>query len=571
MDSNILKTVVLSSLEKIFPESCPEEKELTHLSALSGEPISFQVAYKIVSGDIDAATVFARITAELPISLYSVGFVPAFQAADPNLNDKYRSGLFPDKLLEKKVNPKMSVKHYPWMGIHVEEDSLHISAQRDSWRSLWITVNERQKYLKGGTYPIKIEFFSGNNGQRIGEASVDIKIISARLPKQELKCTNWFHCDCLCDAHSVEPFSDRFWEIFADYVDKASLNGMNTLLTPCFTPPLDTPIGEERMTVQLVDVYLSNGKYSFDFSKLEKYISIASKNGIKYFEHSHLFTQWGAKHAPKIMACVDGKYKRIFGWESVAWGKKYTEFLHAYIPALLDFLKSKGLDRKFIFHISDEPSPENRESYTKAKNAIGDLLDGYTVGDALSHYEFYEDGTVSTPIVVTTSIEDFYGRSKHLWAYYTGGQCSDGLSNRKLNCSGERNRMIGIQMYMRDIEGFLHWGYNFWYDALSQGFIDPGTDSCFYCGANPATAYLVYPSLNGKCIQSIRQKVFYEGICDMRALKALEKLIGKKETRGFVEDFFGNVTFFTHPGSAENLLLFRELLNQKIESSLNNK
>lgn len=561
-----MKTMVLSSLEKVFPEIDPEEdKRREGFSCLDNEPLSFQIAYKFDGDEVRATTVFARITTELPVSLYSVGFVPVLQAGDPNLNDQYRAGLFPDRLLEKKVNPKIGIKHYPWRGIHIEEDAVHIAARSDSWGSLWITVNENKKKIKSGTYPIKVEFFGQEKGSKLGEATLSVKVIAASLPKQTLKVTNWFHCDCLCDAHSVEPFTPRFWELFADYVKKASLNGMNMLLTPCFTPPLDTPIGCERKTVQLIGVTLENGDYTFDFSLLEKYIEVAKKNGIEYFEHSHLFTQWGAKNAPKIMATVDGKYKRLFGWDTVAWGRKYKTFLRAYIPALLAFLKERKLDKKFIFHISDEPAPHNRVTYQKARATVCDLLDGYTVGDALSHYEYYREGLVTTPIVMTTEIKHFYGRTKHLWAYYTGGQCSDGLSNRKLNCSGERNRMLGIQLYMHDIEGFLHWGYNFWYDTLSQGFTDPNTDGSFFGGANPATAYLVYPALRGGCIQSIRQKVFGEGLNDMRALQLLEKLIGKKETRKFTEDFFGEVTFYTHPQTAERLLQFRELVNQKIE------
>lgn len=561
-----LKTIVLSSLERVFPEIDPPEcKSAEQFSCLCNEPLSFQIAYKFDGDEIRATTVFARITTALPVSLYAVGFVPVLQSSDPNLDDKYRAGLFPDRLLEKKVNPAVGIKRYPWKEIHIEEDSVHIAARSDTWGSLWITVNEKKKKIKPGVYPVKIEFFGQAKGVKLGEATTAVKVIAAALPKQTLKVTNWFYCDCLCDAHAVEPFTPRFWELFADYVQKASLNGMNMLLTPCFTPPLDTPIGCERKTVQLVGVTCLGGEYSFDFSLLEKYIEVAQKNGIEYFEHTHLFTQWGATRAPKIMATVDGTYKRLFGWDTVAWGKKYKAFLHAYLPALLGFLKERKLDRRFIFHISDEPSPKNRKTYQKAKAAVGDLLDGYTVGDALSHYEYYREGLVTTPIVMTTEVEQFYGRTKHLWAYYTGAQCSDGLSNRKLNCSNERNRMLGIQLYMYGIEGFLHWGYNFWYDTLSQGFADPNTDASFFGGANPATSYLVYPALNGGCIQSIRQKVFYEGLNDMRALQLLEKRIGKAETRKFTEDFFGEVTFHTHPQSAERLLQFRALLNRKIE------
>jgi len=561
-----LKTVVLSSLEKVFPEVAPGgDKEMSSFSCFSNEPLSFQIAYKIDSEEAKAESAFVKIRSDLPISLYVVGYVPALQASEERLSDRYRAGLFPDRLIRKRVNPKITVKRNPWNDFYTEDDSVHIAVQSDSWRALWITVNERKRKIKGGEYSVKVEFFRRSGGGKLGEVQATVTVIDAALPKQKIKYTNWSHCDCLCDAHSVEPFTPRFWELFADYVYQASLHGMNMLLTPCFTPPLDTPIGGERKTVQLVGVNLSCGVYSFDFSLLDRYLSIARRNGIEYFEHSHFFTQWGAESAPKIMATVDGKYKRLFGWDTVAWGRKYKSFLQAYIPALLAFLKERRLDKRFIFHVSDEPMPNNYESYKKAKETLGKLLDGYTVGDALSHYDYYKEGLVTTPIVTTTEIREFYGRAEHLWAYYTGEQCFEGLSNRKLNCSGERNRMLGIQLYMHEIEGFLHWGYNYWYDALSQGFVDPNTDACLYWGGNPATGFMVYPAPGGGCIPSIRQKVFYEGLNDMRALLLLEKYIGRNATKEFVRDYFGEVTFFTHPGSAERLLKFRELLNIKIQ------
>ena len=61
-------------------------------------------------------------------------------------------------------------------------------------------------------------------------------------------------------------------------------------LTLVFTPPLDTYVGGERPTVQLVDVIVENGKYSFNFDKLKRWVDLCSKSGIKYFEISHLFT-----------------------------------------------------------------------------------------------------------------------------------------------------------------------------------------------------------------------------------------------------------------------------------------
>ena len=568
MPTHYINAIPLSSMAKIFPEADPQDTPLTQISCLANEPLSFQVAYKLVSDQFFTVGTYVRIESELSISLYAVGYVPVLQTRDIELDDHYRPGLFGDILYPKKKNPKIKECRYPWASVYIEDDKTRLIARTDSWQSIFLTVNEAGKRQKGGSYPIKLTFCSMKDNAPLAECSITLHVICATLPKQKLKYTNWFHCDCLCDMYGVEPFSDRFYKIFANYVEKAAQNGMNTILTPCFTPPLDTPVGDERMTIQLVDVTVTDGEYSFDFSKLERFMDVAMKNGMEYFEHSHFFTQWGAENAPKVMATVDGKYRRIFGWDTVAYGKKYTTFLQAYIKALLAFLKERGLDKNFIYHISDEPRPQHHDSYRRARAALGDLLDGYTVCDALSHYEYYEDGTVTTPIVVTYCLDDFYGKAKHLWGYYTGGRAFRGMPNRKLNTTGVRNRMFGVQMYMYELEGFLHWGYNYWYGILSQSIMDPRTDPGVFSGGCPGSASLVYPAANGDCLQSIRQKVFYEAINDMRALLALEKRIGKRKTRTFVTDFFGKVDFEHVLGTADELLAFREALNAEIAKHL---
>lgn len=561
-----IDTVIISSMEKITPGAPPEDRGLRHLSCLANEPLSFGVAYRLNSNRAFVAGTHIKIESALPISLYSVGYVPVLQTRDTMTDDKFDPGLFGDLLLPKRTNPRIQKTSYPWEDLYLEEDKTRLFARSDSWQAVFLTVNEGERRLAAGSYPVKLTFCSINDDAPLGECELTVEVIGATLPRQTLLYTNWFHCDCLCDAYGVEPFSERFWEIFENYVKKAAENGMNTILTPAFTPPLDTPVGGERMTVQLVGVTLRDGVYSFDFSLLERFIAVSMKCGITHFEHSHLFTQWGALHAPKVMATVDGQYRRIFGWETAAAGKKYIGFLRAYLKALIAFLKERGLDRRFLYHISDEPGPKSHGDYLRAKSGVADLLEGYTLCDALSHYEFYEDGTVTTPVVVTSAVKDFLGKAKDLWVYYTGGQAKGGQPNRKLNTTGERNRMLGVQMYMCEAKGFLHWGYNYWYGPLSQGITDPRTDPGYFSGGTPGAAFIVYPATDGSCIGSIRQKVFYEAVNDMRALLRLERLIGKRATRAFVLDYFGEVSFETHLGSAERLLEFRRLLNERIHS-----
>src|SRR5690554_1638692 len=146
------------------------------------------------------------------------------------------------------------------------------------------------------------------------------------------------------------------------------------ILTPLFTPPLDTEVGGERPTVQLVGVEKVNDQYHFNFDKLERWVSLCLEKGVQYFELSHLFTQWGAKHAPKIMATENGEYKRIFGWDTDAAGPAYRNFLEQFLPELLKFIEAKGLEERVYFHVSDEPHMSDLESYRAASGIIRELV-----------------------------------------------------------------------------------------------------------------------------------------------------------------------------------------------------
>ena len=83
------------------------------------------------------------------------------------------------------------------------------------------------------------------------------------------------------------------------------------LLTPLFTPPLDTAVGGERTTVQLVRVTRSAQGYGFDFSRLAQWVALAQEEGIEHFEIAPLFTQWGAAHAPKIVVEEQGEARPL--------------------------------------------------------------------------------------------------------------------------------------------------------------------------------------------------------------------------------------------------------------------
>lgn len=569
---NQIETRILSSLHKVFFTDCPVW-ENPFLSVLANEPASFQVAYRLLSHTDPRfamkCPIYVQVQSDLPISLYSVGNLPVVHATCEMQEESRGPGLYPDVLWPKAVNPPLLAEGYPWnRQIYFEQDeAITLYADCDAWQSLWVVINEEQASLVAGEYPVTLRFFCREFGDLMCETTFSVTVLGTELPKQNLIYTNWFHCDCLADTYDLPIFSDRYFEIFTDYVEKAARNGMNMLLLPAFTPALDTPEGQERKTAQLVGVTVEKGTYSFDFSRMKRYLDAARAAGIEYFEHAHFFTQWGSKAAPKIMATVDGELRQIFGWHTPATGEAYTAFLCAYLPALVAFLEGEGLHGKVLFHISDEPSEKNADAYRKAKEIIGHLTQGYMTGDALSHYSFYANGTVETPIVAIHALDDFLGRCDNLWAYYTSEPTPANVSNRLITDPAHRNRVLGMQMYYHNIKGFLHWGYNYYYDVQSHGLFDPLTHPCGFMG-HPGSSYLVYPHRNGTALQSARQKVFYEAINDMRALERLESLVGREKTIALIERHFGKVDFETIPATAEQLLHFRAEVNLAIANAI---
>ena len=274
-----------------------------------------------------------------------------------------------------------------------------------------------------------------------------------------------------------------------------------------------------------------------------------------------------AEACPKIMAWENNESKRIFGWDTPADDGRYAEFLAQYLPELKKFLISEDLFGKVLFHISDEPENCHAESYARAKAMVSDMLEGYMLGDALSNYSLFENKIVEMPIASIRVIDEFIGKCDSLWCYYTGGHQGD-FSNRTLLNSSERNRMIGIQMYYNNVKGFLHWAYNYYYDIMSNGLYDPKLNPEGF-GNVPGSAYFVYPAHNGTAFQSIRQKVFYEAINDMRALKLFEELFGREETDKLIEKHFGKVMFRTEAKSPEKIIDFRNELNNIINQKIN--
>ena len=534
----MLKLSTASSLEKIF-DGIPFESECCG-SMLKNERYHFQIRVE----NLEKHAVLCKVSTKgaIPSSAVNIRLVKDVPAT-LTMNEEHDDYiLFP---LGKDA------RNYPDVLVPFDGTLILDAGQA---ATLWITIFEKDGLACGG----KQEFaFETENG--IQSISYDIEVIDQFLPESDLIFTNWMHYDAICQYYSVPAFSTEFYAIFDSFLDKAVSHGINMLYTPLFTPPIDTAVNAERMTIQLVDVKVQGKKYTFGFEKLDKFIDFALSKGIKYIEMSHLCTQWGALSCPKIIADVDGEHKRIFGWDTPSDGKEYTEFLQAFLPELTGFLRSKGIEDRCKFHISDEPPKDEIEVFNKVFATVKPLLNGFELMDA---YDSSQDAPSDIAVI---SITQLGKEENEPWVYYCCTAGHEYLPNRFLNMPSERNRILGAITYLKDVKGFLHWGYNFYNTRLSTRPLDPFVETDAGQGFPAGDSFVVYPGKDGAW-DSLRHEVFYDGLQDRMALKLLEQRIGRSAVEKFLIDM-GIKGYKDYPRCDKWHKKFRNTLNELLKAT----
>ncbi len=541
---------LVSSLEKVFLHTEPRDMPLS-VEGFRNEVMTFQLAYTLVDPQI--TRMYAEIEIESPIKEYihvrQVEHMPVRYPVPIDGDENYLSkepGLYPDLLRE--------------MGEHT------LRIRNGMWDTLWIEIDPAGVVV-AGEYPVTVRMKAENG--LYAEKTQNITVLDAFLPEQKLMHTKWIHCDCLADYYHLEVFSEEHWKVIERFIRKAVSGGINMILTPIHTPPLDTRVGGERPTVQLVDVFVENGEYRFETSKLRRWIKMCKECGARYFEMAHLYTQWGAKHAPKIMATVDGVYKKIFGWETDAVGNEYRAFLQAYIPAVRAVLTEEGIEQHTFWHISDEPGEAHLPDYRAAREQVLPLLKDCTIMDALSSFEFYQQGVVEHPVVANNHIEKFIeANTPDLWTYYCCGQYKK-VSNMFVAMPSARNRILAVQLFKYHIKGFLQWGFNFYYSQYSDHRINPYL-SLDGDGFVPAgDTFQVYPGIDGKPEESIRMAVTRDAMQDLRAFEMLAELESDSFVTALIDEGLETgVTFSDYPSQPEYLLELRKKVNAAIMERL---
>lgn len=534
----------ISSLEKVFLDDNIENyKETDGIKALKGEKINYQIAY--TGGQERKTKVRYSVNSELQVNVRRVENVPCQMPVNKECYDEYY----------QKTEPGM----YPDLLSPIDDNAFEVIS--DTSHAIFVTAQIPED-IRPGVHNIEITI---SDGEEEIKKVFAVKVLNEKIPEQKTLYTQWFHTDCIASYYNYEIFSEKHWEMIEKFVKKAAECGINMILTPVFTLPLDTEVGLERPTVQLVDVTFKNGEYTFEFGKLKRWTDMCRRNGIEKFEISHLFSQWGTGCPPKIEAETENGIEKIFGWHTKADSPEYRAFLKSFLTELTAFLKKEEIYDDTYFHVSDEPDyKRDYEIYKTEREMLNGLIPPEKIMDAISHAEFCECGLVKTPVAIIDSVDDFYKKGfNDIWAYYCCGPADRGYTNRFMAMTSGRNRIGGMLLYKYGINGFLHWGYNFYYSQFSRRKINPflvtDADEAFQSG----DAFTVYPGENGP-LDSLRGVIFYDALQDIRACELLESYIGRDEVVKMLEES-GVLKFNEYPRKNDEVMAIREKINDSLE------
>ncbi len=530
-----------SSLEKIDAFSAQSIPTLTALNGLWGETVSFQISCTFDPEYYDDYySVLSLTCPECVTEVFIVEQAPCSFPCRQNATGAYlvrTPSLIPDILKPYHAEP--------------------VRLNSGLYQVFWVDVHIPQ----GAKSTDILAEFRDRKGNLQNQQKLHLEIVPVQLAEQRVRHTEWFYNDCLCQQYGCEMFSQEFFNIAGDYISCAAKHGVDTLLTPIFTPSLDIEPSCRRMPGQLVTITRTQQGLHYDFALFRRWVQMAQECGIAYFEIAPFFTQWGAKCAAEIYEQTPQGLKTLFSWDTPAISEAYADFLADFLPALITQLKQLGIKEKTYFHVSDEPSLEQLENYRAAREMIVPYLDGCPVIDALSSYEFYQQDLVSIPVVAEDHLEPFLNGKKtgEIWTYSC---CSQDklVPNVFLSMPSIRGRILGVLMYKENLNGFLRWGYNFWNSQFSKEAIDPYrvTDAGF--GFPSGDAFLVYPGEDGTPVASIRLKVLRDAFQDHRALRTLEQKIGREEVLKWITEELGDISFTQYPVDNAAFLHFSQEL-----------
>lgn len=332
------------------------------------------------------------------------------------------------------------------------------------------------------------------------EIPVSLRVAAAAVPEKEtLRLTNWYSLTNMAAYHGAAPWSEEHWNRIADY-GRLMREGRQTDFT------VSPALAEYTRG--------GDGRYTFDFSRTERFIRLYLSLGFRYIEgETPIFREdWGA----------DTFVVEIGGKRIPALSEEAYAFLQGYFTGWYALLKANGWLETAQQHVGDEPHAGCAAEYRILSGMVRKWMPGVPLIEAVECPAL--DGAVDVWVPKNNSYmeqQEAYERKRGLgdilW-YYTC--CCPGgyYLNRLLDGELLRVRYLHWANYTYDMPGYLHWGLNH-YECTDDPFtgragsIETLSTTALPCG----DSHIVYP-LGKQVLRSVRFEMMRAGCEDYELL-----------------------------------------------------
>ena len=406
------------------------------------------------------------------------------------------------------------------------------------------------KNTAAGTYKTALTVSSAQ-GQR--ELPLSVQVHNATLPDpkdSEFSYTCWTYTAGFPDDHislmndlyfDAGTYNNNFWKLQENYAKAMAKERQNVIFVP-----INSLLASD-MTID------SEGKYHFTFKNFDRYLETYLKYGsVKSFAGSHLMDKdWyltpdASDPSWPTHSCVTWVYYNDNGTVRTKWvfsDKPEAEnHLRQMLTALYAHLREKGWDEMWLQYVSDEVDGQTPISQVRSNyRLVQELMPTCRTSEAGSNLleKYGSDLQVPVPRIDDYDrLKDAYdqvNKTGEVWGY-TCCVPQGNFVNRMSDFPLLSTRIIGWYWYYQNLDGYLHWAWNYW-DYGNVKPSEPWEDTS--CLGGPMDAWLVFPDIeNTSVLEGTRATAVRDGFEDNELLRlagakdsqAVKKLLSKLVT-----------------------------------------
>ncbi|HWR52835.1 MAG TPA: DUF4091 domain-containing protein, partial [Bryobacteraceae bacterium] len=490
----------VDSLVKIFPDDPAGTSRLGNAPVLvpRNGHASVQIALRAPAA-VSGINVEIAPAAGVEVQVRRAGYVPVGSSPPSTPFDELARpapSVFPDPLLVD----------FPF------------DLQPNRTESMWITVHAPAA-ASPGERTLTARITSG--GKPLASVPFRVRVANTAVPAQRtLNVTNWFQLEqtYLTRHFKQAAEEERYWELLGNIGRVMAEHGQSAMITPVFS--LAKPV-------------VKDGRIEFDFSRLDRWVQVFDKAGIRTIEGGHLLGRASEYFSPLVVPSYvveNGQaVERSLDPSDPAAGKALADFT----SALYAHLKTRGWTTRYIQHVHDEPHDDENPVYERYAKLIKQNMPGIPLLDAvgLDQDMSFFVADIWVPVLGSfdhsfDKISDHLGRGGQAW-FYTCVFPQGRYLNRFTDLPAIKTRLLHWFNFRHGFTGFLHWGGNYWgpepFDNVQAVINDNKT--LLPAGDNA----IVYPDPQRNTIlSSIRLEQMREGIEEYEILAELAKKDGAK-------------------------------------------